>query len=71
MADFDVYQLEDCVEELLASHKRLRSENQTLRSELENHIRRNVELKERIKNILTRVETLEQRQEMAETQDDS
>lgn len=69
MADFDIYQLEDCVEELLTSHKRLRSENHTLRSELETHIRRNAELKERIKNVLARVEALEQRQEMAEASD--
>lgn len=69
MADFDIYQLEDCVEELLVSHQRLRSENKTLRSELETHIRRNAELKERIKNILARVEALEQRQEMTEAPD--
>lgn len=69
MADFDIYQLEDCVEELLTSHKRLRSENHALRNELETHIQRNAELKERIKNILARVEALEQRQEMAEASD--
>ena len=66
MADFDIYQLEDCVGELLVSHQRLRTENKTLHSELENHIRRNVELKERIKQVLARVEALEQRQEMSE-----
>ena len=69
MADFDIYQLEDCVEELLVSHQRLRTENKTLRSELEAHIRRNAELKERIKNVLTRVEALEQRQAMTEATD--
>ena len=69
MADFDIYQLEDCVEELLASHQRLRSENKTLRNELETHIHRNAELKERIKSVLARVEALEQRQEMAEAND--
>lgn len=69
MADFDIFQLEDCVEELLASHQRLRTENRTLRNELETHIRRNAELKERIKSVLARVEALEQRQEMAEAQD--
>ncbi len=66
MADFDIYQLEDCVQELLASHQRVRTENKTLRNELENHIRRNVELKERIKQVLARIEALEQRQEMSE-----
>ena len=66
MADFDIYQLEDCVEELLISHQRLRTENKTLHGELEKHIRRNVELKDRIKQVLARVEALEQRQGMTE-----
>ena len=66
MADFDLHELEDCIEELLVSHQRLRNENATLHNELENHIRRNVELKARIQQVLARVEALEQHQEMSE-----
>ena len=59
MSDFDLYQFEDRIEELLAILKRLRVENRTLRSEVEAHIHRNAELKDRIQSIVERVRALE------------
>ena len=59
MADFDLYQFEDRVEELLATLKRLQVENRTLRSEVEAHIHRNAELKQRIKSVVERIRSLD------------
>lgn len=59
MADFDLYQFEDRIEELLVSLKRLQVENRTLRSEVEAHIHRNAELKERVQSVVERIKSLE------------
>ncbi len=59
MADFDLYQFEDRIDELLVSLKRLQVENRTLRSEVEAHIHRNAELKQRISSVVERIRTLE------------
>lgn len=59
MADFDLYQFEDRVEELLVTLKRLQVENRTLRSEVEAHIHRNAELKQRIQSVVERIRSLE------------
>lgn len=60
MADFDLYQFEDRIDELLIALKRLQVENRTLRSEVEAHIHRNAELKQRISSVVERIRTLEE-----------
>ncbi|GEM_PF-2773388 len=59
MPEFDLYQFEDRIDELLVTVKRLQVENRTLRSEVEAHIHRNAELKERIQSVVERIRALE------------
>lgn len=58
--DFDLYQFEDRIEELLLTVRRLRVENRTLRGEWEEQLRLNAELKQRLESIVERIRRIEQ-----------
>lgn len=58
--DFDLYQFEDRIEELLLTLRRLRVENRTLRGEWEEQLRLNAELKQRLESIVERIRRIEQ-----------
>lgn len=60
--EFDVYQFEDRVEELLHTLHRLRAEIQALRTERDDQQRRNADLKQRLELIVERLRRLEQPQ---------
>ena len=59
-ADFDLYQFEDRIEELLLTLRRLRVENRTLRGEWEEQLRLNAELRQRLESIVERIRRIEQ-----------
>ncbi len=59
-AEFDLYQFEDRIEELLLTLRRLRVENRTLRNEWEEQLRLNAELKQRLETIIERIKRIEQ-----------
>lgn len=58
--DFDLYQFEDRIEELMLTLRRLRVENRTLRNEWEEQLRLNAELKHRLESIVERIKRIEQ-----------
>lgn len=58
--DFDLYQFEDRIEELMLTLRRLRVENRTLRGEWEEQLRLNAELKHRLESIVERIKRIEQ-----------
>lgn len=57
---FDIYQFEDRIQELLLALRRLRSENQALLSERSEQQRRNGELKQRLESIIERLRRFEE-----------
>lgn len=71
MAEFDLYQFEDRVDDLLGVLKRLQVENRTLRSEVEAYIHRNAELKDRIQSVVERIRTLEEENTAAVAESES
>lgn len=70
MAQFDIYQFEDRVDDLLNAYRRLRLENDTLRHEFEALARRNTEGRRRVQALVDRLRALEMEAETqpAETQ---
>lgn len=59
MAEFDIYQFEDRIEELLITVRKLRAANENLTRELESVTRRNAELKRRLSAVVERIRALE------------
>lgn len=59
MADFDIYQFEDRVEELLGTVQRLRAANAALSRDYEALARRNEEIKQRLSAVIERIRALE------------
>lgn len=57
--EFDLYQFEDRIEELLAALQRLRSENQALRTERSEQLHCNETLKLRLEQIIERLRRFE------------
>lgn len=63
MADFDVYQFEDRVADLIAAHRRLAAENKALRQDYETLARRHAEARQRLQALLERLRALEEEAE--------
>lgn len=65
MPDFDIYQFEDRIEDLLAAYRKQRTANETLVRELKALTKNNAELKKRLAAVIDRIHALE---DEAETQ---
>ncbi|MES1943227.1 hypothetical protein PC39_03872 [Salinisphaera sp. PC39] len=59
MAEFDIYQFEDRIEELLVTVRKLRAANENLTREFESLTRRNAEMKHRLSAVVERIRALE------------
>lgn len=59
MADFDIYQFEDRVEELLLAYRKLQASNEALTRDLEAATRKNAEMKRRLAAVIERIRALE------------
>jgi FtsZ-binding cell division protein ZapB len=62
MAEFDIYQFEDRVADLLIGHRKLRVANETVTRDFEALARRNAELKQRLTAVIERIRALEEAQ---------
>lgn len=65
MPNFDVYEFEDRIEELLAAYGRQRSANAALVREIKTLTRNNAELKERLDAVVERIRALEEEAEVS------
>lgn len=59
MAEFDIYQFEDRVEELVIGYRKLQVANDTLTREFEALTRRHAETKRRLASVVERIRALE------------
>lgn len=63
MAEFDIYQFEDRIEELLTGYHKLREAHDALTREFETLANRNAELKRRLNALIERIRALEEEAE--------
>lgn len=63
MAEFDIYQFEDRVADLLIGYRKLRAANETLARDFEALTHRNAELKRRLTAVIERIRALEEEAE--------
>lgn len=59
MADFDIYQFEDRIEDLLVAYRKQRTVNEALVRELKALTKNNAELKKRLAAVIDRIRALE------------
>lgn len=63
MAEFDIYQFEDRIEDLLVAYRKQRTANETLVRELKSLTQKNAEMKERLTAVIERIRALEEEAE--------